>query len=133
MEIDPDKYFYRERLNITNSNYIESDFNNVINTQSIRSDFSIININARSLSKNIDSLSAYLNTLDHSFSVMTITEAWGNEYNYQLLRLNGYNRVCSHRPVGRVGGVALFIKDDYKILYRPDLEVYLNDSLNLSL
>ena len=76
MEIEPDKNFYRERRNITNLYYIEFDFNNVINTQSIRSDFSIIHINARSLSKNIDSLSTYLNTLDHSFSVIAITETW---------------------------------------------------------
>ena len=74
MKIDPDKYVYCERLNITNSYYIESDFNNVINTQFIRSDISKIDINARSLSKNIDSLSTYLNTLDHSFSVIAITE-----------------------------------------------------------
>ena len=49
------------------------------------------------------------------------------EYNDQFLRLNGYNRVCRHKPIGQGGGVALFIKDDYKILYHPDLDVHLND------
>ena len=69
----------------------------------------------------------YLPNLDHSFSVIAITETCGNEYNDQFLRLNGYYRVCRHRPVGRGSGVSLFIKDDYTILYRPDLDVHLND------
>ena len=134
MKIDPDKYFYRVRLNITKSYFcLESDFSNVINTKTITSDFSIIHINARSLSKNIDSLSTNLNTLDHSFSVIAITETCGNENNDQFLRLDGYNRVCRHRPVGRGGEVVLFIKDAYKILFRLDLDVHFNDSFDLSL
>ena len=45
-----------------------------------------------------------------------------------FLRLNGYNRVCRHRPVGGGGGFALFIKDDFNILYRPDRDVHWNDN-----
>ena len=40
MEINPDKYFHRDQLNITNSYDIRFHFNNAVNTQAIMFDFS---------------------------------------------------------------------------------------------
>ena len=41
--------------------------------------FSILNLNIRSISKNIGKLKKYLNIIKHNFSVITIQETWFTE------------------------------------------------------
>ena len=75
-DIDPDKHFYNFDQIPGNNYYLENDFND-LNISS--SSFSVLHINARSLQANINSIKFYLNMLNHSFSVIAISETWERE------------------------------------------------------
>jgi hypothetical protein len=92
MDIDPDNHFYQECSTLHSSYYLENEFNNISNINAMQSNFSIIHINARSLSKNIEMLHTYLHLLHHQFTVVAVTETWGTESNSDFLHLDGYTR-----------------------------------------
>ena len=50
-DIDPDKYIYGELNNSENKYYLEEDFNRMISNKSLRSDFPLLHVNARSFYK----------------------------------------------------------------------------------
>ena len=83
--------------------------------------FSPLHLNARSLYKNIDQLALFINSLNHTFSIIAISETWENKDIPSKPHLPGYSCVSIPRS-GRGRGVALFIKDTIIIL--RSLNVY---------
>ena len=63
----------------------------------VSTNFSLLHINARSLSKNKDHLSLYLSTLKIKFGVIAVTETWASADNEALLSISGYNSVFKNR------------------------------------
>jgi exonuclease III len=125
-DIDPDKYFYKNFNNLGNIYYLEDEFNQLLIDKSIDSNFSLLHINIRSLSKNLEQLTIYLNSLNHRFTVIALSETWANENNQLTFSIPGYNSVMVNRTDGRGGGVALFILDTVSFIKRTDLSMLAN-------
>ena len=84
----------------------------------------LINVNARSLSKNLEHQNIYLTSLSHVFSIIAITETWANYTNESHLLIPGYNSIFKNRPKGRGGGVSLFIRQLLTYSIRKDLDIF---------
>jgi hypothetical protein len=123
-DIDPDKHFYNCQVS-GDKYYLEDDFNDMAIDNSR---FSVLHINARSLKKNIDNIKLYLSMLNHSFSVIAISETWETLDNAIYFSLPGYSVISNARKVKscRGGGVALYVRDDIQFVERNELCVFAN-------
>ena len=122
-DLDPD---------VNNQNYDSSarycsyetaeDLNEVIGGNNLIS-FSLFHLNAHSLVKNQDALAHLLANINHTFSVLAITETWLKESNINDISFEGYNFVSNHCADKTGRGVGLFVDQNisYKIL--PELNV----------
>ena len=100
----PTQQLYNSIDNQCNYNYdIKVDSSNM------NTNFSIIHFNARSLVKNYNEITNYLNSLNHKFNVIVISETWLNVYNKDLYFIEDYNNIHITRDHKRGGGISLFI------------------------
>lgn len=90
--------------------YLPSELNNV---EVNELDLSFLHLNARSLSCNIDKIHSLLNSLNHSFSIICVSESWlHSDSPSQLLELHGYKMLRADRETARGGGVVMYVKKD---------------------
>lgn len=89
--------------------------------------FSSLHLNVRSLPKNYDHLTAYLTTLNHSFSVMAFCETWLKDDITDLYSFSHYNAVhsCRENKVG--GGVSIYVLNNLIFVHRRELSEYLEN------
>ena len=75
--------------------------------------FSLIHFNIRSLRKHFDDLYCYLESLDHVFDVIALSETWLKETdNLNFFTLpNFHPPIVLNRPHDEGGGIALYIKN----------------------
>ena len=73
---------------------------------------SVMHMNARSLPKNFDKITVFLNSLVMSPDIIAITETWLNDTNKYLFQLPGYHPHHLTRQTRTHGGVTLFISND---------------------
>ena len=105
----------------TSEYYTDNEFVKAFTTSD--KSFSILNLDIRSISKNIGKLKEYLDIIKHNFSIITIQETWFTEdtcleyYNLPDYSLESINRIDCN-----VGGVGVYISNaiDYKV--RTDLK-----------
>ena len=128
-DIDPDEYFYKQICATFSLYYHEDELKHMLLHKSITNNFSLVHLNARSLNKNLDHLSVYLDTLKYSFDIIIVTETLANSDNMTFLSIPGYNTVFKNRPNGRRGVVAIFVRDSVYFTERTDLNLYDNDSM----
>ena len=88
--IDPDTHFLSSNNRVISNYYTENEFNQITN---LDKNFSIFNVNIRSIPKNLDRLRHYLLELNHNFSVISISETWLKQYNKTLYNIKGYTHV----------------------------------------
>ena len=119
-DIDPDKFNYNQMQNETSAS--EGEFNSMLIQRNIDNNFSVLHVNARSLHKNLDYLQMYLRTLNHNFSVIAVSETWASNDNMSLLNIPGYSSSFKSRTSGRVGGVALFVRNCWSIFNNANFE-----------
>ena len=67
--------------------FTEMEFNNYFTTPD---NFSLFNLNIRSLPKNVVNLQHFLEGININFSVLSFTETWLTEYNISLHNFTGY-------------------------------------------
>ncbi len=101
-------YYYTEKLPTQNGN----SSNN----------FSILNVNIRSLNKKIDLFKDFVHCTQSNFGIIGLVETWLNDTPHDYFKLNGYNLEFSNRTGKRGGGVCLYIKEDVKYKIRSDLQ-----------
>ena len=104
--------------------YTEQSFNNEVSSLNCEpGQLSLLHSNIRSVQKNFRSLEFYLDSLNHNFDVIALTETWLNE-----VTLDGFNpqhykteNVCRSNKSG--GGVSVMINEslDYKV--RNDIAI----------
>lgn len=127
-DFDPDTHFFNDiRFTASTSVYCcDEKFNSLLSDCNLisKTPLSFLNLNIRSIPKNIDQLSSYLSLLDISFSFIGITETWFNDLNADLYDLEGYTQEATHRSNRRGGGVSLFIKNDISFTIRNDLNIF---------
>ena len=111
-DLDPDCF-----IGPANSTYYDvHDFNSSIVSIIEKECLSYLHINARSVNKNMDAITTYLQSLKMKFSIIVLTETWCVDDS--MLFISGYNVVAKHRSQNRRGGgVAIFISSD--LSYRP--------------
>ena len=71
--------------------------------------------------KNLDKLSNCLKNLNHSFSIIGLTETQLNDEPSGHLHLQNYNLEYMNRVGRKSGGVCLYIRNDIKYKVRQDL------------
>jgi hypothetical protein len=99
---------------VTNEMDQEDDFVDLVKSKFNKHSFSLIHLNIRSLSKNLDNFLTYLTQLHHSFSVIAISETWITTSDPDTLQIPGYERLQKNRSrptCNPGGGVALYILD----------------------
>ena len=75
-DIDPDKQFAWKFIGDGRRYYLIDAFNSMKFNESR---FSLLHLNACSLNKNIDQLALFINSLNHNFSIIAISETWENK------------------------------------------------------
>ena len=87
-DIDPDSNF----LNLTSkcSYYNEQELNDLIGNKKDAINFSLLHLNARSLLKNFDKFTQLLDSSQHEFSAIGISETWLNDINEDYVNITGY-------------------------------------------
>ena len=116
-DIDPDKQFAGEFIGNGERYYLIDEFNSMKFNESR---FSLLHLNDHSLNKNIDQLALFINSLNHTFSIIAIGETLENKDIPSKPHLPGYSCVSISRS-GRGGEVELFIKNTITFKCRHDL------------
>ncbi|CAH3168365.1 unnamed protein product [Porites lobata] len=83
--------------------------------------FSLLYLNARSLLKNFVKFTQLLDSSQHEFSAIGISETWLIDINEDYVNIIGYRFISSNR-VGRLGGGAgLYLRDTFNFNIMSDL------------
>ena len=87
--------------------------------------FSIFSCNTRSLPKNLCLLNDILLTVKESPSLITISETRLSDNKLNNISIPGYEFI-SKASKTKAGGVGMYIKDTFKFIKRPDLEIMMD-------
>ena len=82
-----------------------------------------LNVNIRSISKNFEKLKECLETLDHEFTIIGISETHMKDKPLEYYHLPGYNIEYTNRINREKGGVCMYITEKVKYKLRADLSV----------
>ena len=122
-DLDPDLNNQNYASSASYCNYeTAEDLNWVIGGNNLTS-FSLFHLNARSLVKNQDAFAQLLANVNHTFSVLAITETWVKESNINDLSFEGCNFVSNHRAKRIGGGVGLFIDQNFSYKILPEFNL----------
>ena len=77
--------------------------------------FSMLNLNIRSISKNFDNFMSLLDNLNFNFKIICLSETWLHSDNAvnSNLEIPGYTGIHQVRKNGNGGGLAIFIHNSY--------------------
>ena len=123
-EIDPDRNYLRNSKATLCSYHNELSFNESFSKQN---NFSIFHVNIRSIPRNLDQLTFYLNSLNHTFSVIAISENWLTPANKDIYGIQGYTHHCVIRESRPGGGVSLYMKNNLTFKIIQHLTIPLED------
>ena len=93
-DVDPDLQYLNSVVDTfkhgSSDYYLEDDFNRKCKRLSIKpNSFSVIHLNIRSISRNLNAFETYLKNLAHKFTVLGLTETWLNNSNFKSFCLAG--------------------------------------------
>ena len=83
--------------------------------------FTILNVNIRSLGKNLDKLKNCIKVLDHDFTIIGLSETHLKGKPHDFYNLPNYNMEYTNRIGREKGGVCLYISNHIKYKLRKDL------------
>jgi len=84
-------------------------------------DFTILNENIRSLSKNFPKLKECIESLNHNFTIIGLSETHLKDEPHTYYNLPGYSMEYTNRINRDKGGVCMYISDNVKYKVRHDL------------
>ena len=82
--------------------------------------FSVLHLNARSLSKNIDNLKLLLGSLQKSFSTICVSETWLTDLSSGEVEIPGYKSISSHHVNKPGGGTGIYLQEHFEYSLRSD-------------
>ena len=92
-EIDPDFYHFND-VNISNVSkcnyYFRESLSKLLRTRGVMNEFSVMYHNIRSLPAKLSEFTIFLEEIQHTFSIIGISETWLNEDNVNLYGISGY-------------------------------------------
>ena len=108
---------------IRKSEYYDiDDFHDIMKKYNNGKNISILNLNARSLVKNINELTIILSNLPSPFSIITIEESWLNQDLEPLVQIDGYTFIPKHKTKCKEGGgIGIYVKNDIDFIERIDI------------
>ena len=109
-------------------------FNHVPTSLDRNSFANILYINARSLRNSLMDIQDYIDCQNFSIHVIVIVETWITQNEAEYFNLLPYKSFHSHRRLGRGGGVAIFVHENFdnpSILFEEDY--YNNNFLIINL
>ena len=127
---DPDENFFKESY-FTDTKYFSAEEAKLKLSCSKSNSFSLLHLNIRSLQRNFDKLTEFLDNLDFEFKVICISETWCSENVScnSLYKIPNYNSIHQIRGNGKAGGgVAMFIHNTLIYNMKPDLSIN-NDNI----
>ena len=101
--------------------YSSQEFNNLVQARYFNDKLSFLRLNIRSIRNKFDALINYLNSLDHKFSIIALTETWINNNDGDNFEIPGYNSTKLVRQNKIGGGISIFTRDDLNVKLRNDL------------
>ena len=81
----------------SNSEYYTDDKMDDISKQMSSNDLSLLNVNIRSMNKNLDSLMEFLHGTSVDFYIIGPVESWLKDKPHGYFHLDGYNLECANR------------------------------------
>ena len=81
----------------------------------------MLHLKVRSIPANLSAFQSYLNTLEHHFSIIGLTETRLKPLNVSVSCIEGYNHVGITRENTNGGGVSLFISQEFVYSEMNDL------------
>lgn len=127
-DLDPDHNYYNTIINNINAcDYHDEDTFKQVTRDSTNIDFSMLHLNIRSIMNKFDDFQAYLDSLEHDFSVIGLSETWLNCRNINEFPLVNYHNTGMVRTNKQGGGVSLYINKSYQFRERVDLAVNIED------
>ena len=106
-------------------NYVEPDNISCLNIQS--SDLVTLHLNIHSLPSKLNELKNLISILNGKgvdIDVILLCEVFLNEVNSDSCHIDGYKLFVQHRKNKSRGGVAIFVKDNYKSKHRACLTIF---------
>ena len=73
----------------------------------------MLHLNVRSIPAILSAFQSYLNTLEHHFSFIGLTETWLKPLNVSVYGIEGHNHVGITRENTKGGGVSVFISQEF--------------------
>ena len=125
---DPDKNLFNDKLQQNGSPYFSLENFITISEQLNKDNFSILDLNIRSLNANIDNFTEFLASLNGHFSVIVLTESWCDEAvnEYSSLNLDRYYSVHQTRNNKKGGGICIYIHKQLECKVRNDIDIFNN-------
>ena len=123
---DPDLQYFNDQSFVNTINcdyYLENGFVSKTSKLCTYDCFSLFHLNIRSVPKNLSQLKCYCEGLQFSFTVVGLSETWLNESSRDLYAIDGYQHFNCIRDKKRGGGVSLFVKNNFNVISRTDLDV----------
>ena len=124
---DPDKNFYNEIQSLDTPYFFPEELSSDSKKLEIESNFSVLHINIRSMSKSFEAFKRFLHSVGSLFKVLCITETWCDETSCEssLFHLSNYKSVHQVRSTkhknGKGGGVCIYIHNSLDLTLRKDL------------
>ncbi len=126
-DIDPDIQYFNEinQCYGVSDYFLEDTFVKKCSALSVHTKcFSIIHMNIRSMSKNLDAFVHYLSNLNYQFSIIGLSETWLKDSNVHTLSIAGYNQENLYRQEKIGGEVSIFILQSIEYQQRNDLNIF---------
>lgn len=95
--------------------YTEEEFANNFSCIFEENNLSILHLNSRSLTKNVDKLTTFVTSIgSYNFTFIAVTETWllDNSIPHHL-HIPGYNIVLNSKIGRRGGGVAIYVRNKF--------------------
>ena len=121
---DPDCNFLVNNRQTICAYYNERSFNESYQHPNT---FSLFHVNIRSIPRNLDKLKLHLDSLNHSFSIVAISESWLTPTNKNLYHMKVYTQKYEIREHRAGGGVSLFINNDIRYEIRSNIKFNVDD------
>ena len=118
----PDFQDMNIQLNSNSNFYSSQEFNNLIQGRHCKNEkLLFLHLNIRSIRNKFDALVNYLNSLDHNFSIIALTEIWLNDNDIDNFEIPSYKSTKLFRQNKIGGGICIFTREDLKVKLREDL------------
>jgi exonuclease III len=124
-DLDPDVNFLNNITNMSNKYYIEEQLNSEIQDKKLNNNIKLFHANIRSYFNNEPNLRQLICNITTDIHMISLTETWTSRLNESDVQLDGFNSIVKSRQNCKGGGVALLVRNDFKVTTNNEVDHYL--------